>query len=132
MGQASVTPGLKSTTSTRQGTSSIRRASEHDSIVNFDAEYGPIPGSVSRPRVPPAPRGSSPTPRVVVRPHSEKIFLIATPYSRAGSQRGQPSQTPEPRPASSHAGTAGQGPARKKTGRRPADPTSRSATPARQ
>src|SRR5262249_15225647 len=43
MGQASVTPGLTSATSTRYRPCSIRRASEHASIANLDAEYGPSP-----------------------------------------------------------------------------------------
>src|SRR5215475_4521245 len=83
MGQASVTPGVTSATSTRRRASSTRRASEHAPAANPDPDYGPVPQSVNRPRVPTAPKGSSPTPRAVARPHSEKIFHIATPHSRA-------------------------------------------------
>src|SRR5262245_66684788 len=63
--------------------SSIRLASEHASLVNLDAEYGPVLGSVNQPRVPPAQGVPRQPPRAVVRRHSQKIFLITTPYSRA-------------------------------------------------
>src|SRR5262249_49566026 len=68
--------------------------------------------------VPTALKGSSPIPRIAVLLHSEKIFLIATPYFCARRPPAwTPSQTPEPRPAPSTLAQPGRG----QPGRRPAE-----------
>jgi len=120
-GQGQASPGL-TTTSTPVRASSIRRASEHASIANLDAKYGPVPGSVNRPRVPPAPKGFLDNPARRRAPAQREDLLhrnAILPCSQA-AQRGQPSQTPEPRPASStlaQPGGASQEEDRQKTGR---------------